>query len=284
MKSPLFLIILFLVSGIAIIAQDTLSSKIKTFDVEGLEFNYPSDWIITDKSSSEVQSISISKENASVLIVVSSPREIVLDAQQYSNLQQNAHSTYVAAISKSLSNPDNEAKEEWLCLDFNARKISGTKYSGIYQNEPATGEFYPFALGNRFITLVYMRTNKDSLIGNPVWNDLIKSLTLSGSDNEITTGAFETNSVTAGIINGKAIKLVRPRYLKEFVQSGPSGPVEVRVTIDETGKVISAKGISGNKNLFGEAEYAAKKSKFSPTRICDQGIKVTGVIVYIFAP
>jgi protein TonB len=57
----------------------------------------------------------------------------------------------------------------------------------------------------------------------------------------------------------------------------------VQVLIDETGQVISAKAISGSSFLTGEAQKAAYQARFSPTRLSDQPVKVSGVITYKFA-
>jgi outer membrane biosynthesis protein TonB len=46
--------------------------------------------------------------------------------------------------------------------------------------------------------------------------------------------------------------------------------------------VISASAISGHALLRQAAESAARASKFSPTMLSGQKVKVTGVIVYNF--
>lgn len=279
MKSLFLSVLLCLFFSVILFAQES-----NTFDKDGLKFNYPAGWTITDKSTIDIQTLFISKENSSVLIIISSPRENVVSSEQYSNFQSDAHSKYIKAISKSLSTSEKKAEEEWLCLDFNGRKVSGTKYTGSYNNESAIGEVYPFVLGYRFITLVYMRTDKDSPVSDVVWKELIKSLYLNNSNKDAKSAFLQSDSIEGGIMNGKALKLVRPTYSKMEYQAGAKGTVEVEVEIDETGKVIYSKAISGHKLLYKSAEYAAKKSKFSPTRVCDKGIKVRGTIVYNFAP
>jgi outer membrane biosynthesis protein TonB len=56
----------------------------------------------------------------------------------------------------------------------------------------------------------------------------------------------------------------------------------VQVFIDETGKVVSAKVISGHPLLVPEAQRAATQARFSPTMIGDHAVKVSGVITYNF--
>src|SRR5687767_5524852 len=60
-----------------------------------------------------------------------------------------------------------------------------------------------------------------------------------------------------GVINGKATYLPTPPYPKPAQAVGAAGIVNVQVTIDETGKVISSKAVSGHPLLRGTAESAA---------------------------
>lgn len=89
-------------------------------------------------------------------------------------------------------------------------------------------------------------------------------------------------TVSAGVLNGKATNLVRPPYPPAAKAVRASGAVNVQVTIDEDGNVISASAVSGHPLLKQAAENAARQSKFSPTTLSGQRVKVTGVIVYNF--
>jgi outer membrane biosynthesis protein TonB len=58
--------------------------------------------------------------------------------------------------------------------------------------------------------------------------------------------------------------------------------VNVQVLLDETGKVVSARAVSGSPILSPAAVNAAYQARFSPTLIGNQPVKVSGVIVYNF--
>lgn len=90
--------------------------------------------------------------------------------------------------------------------------------------------------------------------------------------------------LSAGVLNGKAINLVRPPYPPAARAVGASGAVNVQVLIDENGNVVRASAVSGHALLRAAAEQAARSSKFSPTTLGGQVVKVTGVIVYNFVP
>lgn len=260
------------------------SAKLSTYDKDGLKFEYPSDWILTDKSSPDVQLIHLSKPKSTVLIIISSQKELLQTAAQFSVLQSDSHSKYGEAISESLSSKEEKAKWETHCLDFNGRRVIGTKYTGILNNKAGSGEVYPFALGNRFLALVYLKAEDEQSSLDIVWQNFIKSLYLGGSNKEVEGVAFHTSAFKKSVINGSAIKLVKPDYPSIAGKTGKRDTVNVKVLIDEEGNIISAKAISGDKVFHREAEWAAKRSKFRPTILCDKPVKVDGIIVYTFVP
>jgi TonB family protein len=89
-------------------------------------------------------------------------------------------------------------------------------------------------------------------------------------------------SITGGVLNGRAISLSVPKYPKEARKAHDSGQVRVQVLIDERGVVISAKAIEGPDSLREAAVSAALQSRFTPTRLMGQPVKVNGVIIYNF--
>ena len=84
------------------------------------------------------------------------------------------------------------------------------------------------------------------------------------------------------LLNSEAQVLPKPRYPQLAIQIGLQGVVNVQVLIDETGKVISAKAVSGHPILIPDATRAAMQARFSPTILGDQPVKVSGVITYNF--
>jgi Ca-activated chloride channel family protein len=95
--------------------------------------------------------------------------------------------------------------------------------------------------------------------------------------------ASPPKQVSGGVLNGKALSLPRPDYPATARAAGASGVVIVEVTVDETGKVIAARALSGPQMLRAAAIAAARQARFAPTKLSGQPIKVTGTINYNFA-
>lgn len=96
------------------------------------------------------------------------------------------------------------------------------------------------------------------------------------------TPAGTPRTVSGGVVNAKALSLPKPSYPSSARSVGARGPVSVRVLIDERGRVVSARAISGHPLLRRPAADAARRARFAPTVLSGQPVRVSGVITYIF--
>lgn len=85
-------------------------------------------------------------------------------------------------------------------------------------------------------------------------------------------------------LNNKAVSLPAPLYPDQARIGQARGTVIIWVSIDETGKVISASAVMGHPLLRGAALQAAKLARFPPTIVNGQPVKTTGLISYDFIP
>jgi TonB family protein len=88
--------------------------------------------------------------------------------------------------------------------------------------------------------------------------------------------------ISGGVLNGKAISKPAPPYPAIAKAARASGTVVVQVLVDESGRVTSARAVSGHPLLQQSAVQAAYQARFSPTLLSGQPVKVTGTIIYNF--
>jgi len=101
----------------------------------------------------------------------------------------------------------------------------------------------------------------------------------AGENGEATSGS---KPVEVGQLNAKAVDLPKPVLTEEAKRLKASGKINVKVVVDENGKVVSALAMNGEKVLRDAAEEAARKAVFKP--MTDGGIvvKVSGILTYEF--
>lgn len=86
---------------------------------------------------------------------------------------------------------------------------------------------------------------------------------------------------SSAALNGKAIKLPKP-IVPVGKWDGSDGLVNVKVTVNEAGDVVSAAAESGNQLLRETSEKAAKTAKFKIDQPLGKPVQVTGIIAYSF--
>jgi TonB family protein len=100
-----------------------------------------------------------------------------------------------------------------------------------------------------------------------------------------TTANAEPNAdapTEGGILNSKAEKLPAPKYPAEARSTHAFGEVQVKVLVDETGKVISAEALFGPESLKQAAVDAARLARFKPMIVDGVPVKVSGILTYDF--
>ena len=97
-----------------------------------------------------------------------------------------------------------------------------------------------------------------------------------------TEGERPVGPVEGGILNSKAIELPPPVYPAEARKVHASGQVQVKVLVDETGRVMNADAIFGPQSLWVAAVNAARKARFTPMLINGTAVKVSGILTYDF--
>lgn len=107
---------------------------------------------------------------------------------------------------------------------------------------------------------------------------------LSEKGDAATKVDIKGKTISGGVLNGKAISLPKPPYPPIAKAAKASGTVIIQVLVDENGDVVSANAVSGHPLLQAAAAAAARGAKFSPTKLSGQPVKVSGMLIYKFAP
>jgi len=96
------------------------------------------------------------------------------------------------------------------------------------------------------------------------------------------SGSLAPQTIEGGVLNGKAVSQPAPAYPSSPKALHLSGTVKVQVVIDESGKVVSARVLSGHPVFRKPSMDAALRAAFPPSILLGQAVRVKGVIVYNF--
>ncbi len=179
---------------------------------------------------------------------------------------------YTAELLKVMKQPNMKIEETFKEVRKAVSKSSGGKQIP-WDSSSLSGDFY-FAQGEQNTAVT------KPVVKKPVETQPVET---QPSKPDVTT-VPNPKLVNVGVINSRAIKLVKPEYPPAAKAIRAAGAVNVQVTIDENGDVISASAVSGHPLLRSAAVTAARASKFSPTMLSGRAVKVTGIVVYNFIP
>ena len=103
-----------------------------------------------------------------------------------------------------------------------------------------------------------------------------------GENDDSTGSTGVAKPVEGGVLNAKAISLPKPVYSEEAKRLKATGRINVRVIVDENGKVIFAQAQNGEAVLREAAEAAARQAIFTPRTEGGITVKVEGTLTYDF--
>ena len=118
---------------------------------------------------------------------------------------------------------------------------------------------------------------------------LLSLITITGSNSSGQQSGIPMGTPCCGPRNSsslrdRALKTVEAVYPEYAKKKRIKGHVVVEITIDEKGRVISARPLYGHKSLRGAALAAAKQWEFQPVELNGQPVKVIGTITFNFPP
>ena len=132
------------------------------------------------------------------------------------------------------------------------------------------------SLSNYLNMLYALDGGKDSELTERI-KKFFHTVAVSGSPGAV-------REIQGGLLNRQALSRPQPPYPASAKAARAQGTVAVQVTVDETGRVITAKTISspGSLSLARACEEAALKAIFAPTLLDGVPVRVTGVMTYRF--
>ena len=249
---------------------------------EGLSFDYPKGWTLTDKSNATAQEIVLTVPGTSVVIQVVAFRELLQNAGQVRATRDSVTMRHAMNLASRFGSPLSQLSDSADCLPVGQRLASGFKLIGQLDKQPITGYVYSIVLGQRFLNFTYIRVDKDDARGAEGWKMLLDTLKVEPPAGQTLDAAKLDEIVTGGVLNGKSIKKPQPEYPAVAKSARAQGTVSVQITVDENGDVIEAHAVSGHPLLRGAGEQAARRAKFAPTKLCGKPVKVRGIITYGF--
>jgi TonB family protein len=277
----LCVIIALFVVAFAVANGQSTNGATKHYDNGVLAFDYPEGWVLTENTSKSVQTLTRNKAGSVVEIIVTmeNPARWSCDFQ----LQRKQIADVLIEVLATRIHSSTPRSALPVRTQIGGSEVQGTRLKGVINKTSVTGDVYSTRLNQRFVSLVYVVGAVDES-ALATWNTVRNALrttfpVLAATAAETTISSQE---ITSGALNGKAVSLPQPQYSPLARSARATGTVTIQVVIDETGSVIAAHPVEGHPLLRPASLAAAKQARFSPTKLCGEPVRVTGVITYNF--
>ena len=168
MKSRVVVVVVLVLSGIVVLAQ----TAPKTFNVNGVSFNYPDEWTIYDDSNSDAQQVTLARPKNDVQIRVFVHKGH-LTPEKFPDAKKAFIDPYIASTVKQFvamgAKPEQSA---------DASEIGGVKADGVKVSanlgEPGAAKIYWAMLGQRVVILTIFGPDREIKEFAPAW-EMVRS-------------------------------------------------------------------------------------------------------------
>lgn len=148
--------------------------NIRHFAKDGLSFDYPAAWQITDLSSSQMQIIQLERGDGYAEIRVRVPREFLKSAQKEAEAKKLVQDKYLEGFVDSLQQAGLKPTREEATTEIVGGPAVGIQIRAILDGEPGGLDSYYRVLSDRFVQLSQLGSARDAKKSTDAW-DLVRS-------------------------------------------------------------------------------------------------------------
>jgi TonB family protein len=273
--------IVFFVCSLSVYAQ-SVGPELKHFAADGISFDYPTEYSVTDESTAQAQQLILTRKGSSVQFTIVARRGAILSKELPAAIE-NSTEPLIKQVTIKLTDGKKPPERTSIKTLVGPKEAEGVRLRSSGRRT-STGEVIWLQLGLRLISMALVRSDIDDSTGSQLWQTVCTSLRVEAPLIGAMKAEVEPTGkpITGAVLNGKALTLPKPAYPRMARAAHASGTVLVQVLIDEEGNVIAAKAVEGHPLLQAVCVAAAREAKFSPTLLEREPVKVTGVIMYNF--
>lgn len=164
-----FAFALLLVVGVA--AQNN-----KNFTKDGLSFDYPDGWSITDDSTSDAQQLTLGRSDSEAMIKFFVHRGKVNTPDKLAQAKAKIIEPYLSYTEKQFAQMGAKPERAAATTKIGGADAEGVRITAVLDGEPGEAGVYWATLGERLVVLTLFGPNKAIKKAEPTWDAVRNSL------------------------------------------------------------------------------------------------------------
>ena len=174
MKRSLLLSMALLLFVMCVNAQ---TGETTHFAKDGLSFDYPANWQLSDQSTGQMQFIQLMRDGfAEIRIRV--PREWLKSPAKEAEAKKLIQDEYVNAFFKNLEDAGLHPKRSDVTTQIAGGEARGVRIRAILDGDPGGMDSYARVVSDRFVNLSALGSEKEMQRSAPLWDLIRNSLAL----------------------------------------------------------------------------------------------------------
>src|SRR5712692_217594 len=146
----------------------------KHFDKDGLSFDYPASWQISDQSSGQMQFVELTQGD--VVIRVRSPREWLKTPEKEAYAKKRFQDEYVDNFATQVEQAGLHAKRTAITTQIAGADAEGTRLRAVLDGAPGGMDSYFRIISDRLVNLSIIASEKDISKSAAGWDTIRNSL------------------------------------------------------------------------------------------------------------
>jgi hypothetical protein len=159
-----------LLTVIGVTAQDP---NVKHYDKDGLSFDYPANWQISDKSTAQMQFIEMERDGYAQ-IRLRTPREWLKTPEKVSAAKKLIQDQYVDNFASQLQQAQMSPKRSTGTTQISGVNAEGATVHAVMDGQPGGMDSYFTIIEDRLVQMSIIGSEKEIARSAPVW-DMIRN-------------------------------------------------------------------------------------------------------------
>ena len=151
------------------LAQDP---NVKHYDKDGLSFDYPANWQLSDQSTAQMQFLELTRGD--IVLRIRSPREWLKTPEKEAAARKLFQDQYVDGFAKQFEQGGMQPKRSAITTTVAGANADGTRLRVVMDRQPGGLDSYSLILADRLVNLSILGSESDINKAAPVW-DLIRN-------------------------------------------------------------------------------------------------------------
>ena len=174
MNSSRFLICVVFIALVAAIglAQDP---NVKRFEKDGLSFDYPANWQISDQSTGQMQYVQIARDGYAE-IRIRTPREWLKTPDKEAAAKKLIQDQYVDSFASQIQQAGMTPKRSTAATQISGADAQGARVRAVMDGEPGGMDSYFNVVSDRLVQMSIIGSEKEIAKSAAVWDMIRNSL------------------------------------------------------------------------------------------------------------